>query len=87
VIEQTLGQQPCEQEIRFSHPSLCEVKLRNPHCKKVIAICSARTIGFRNKWTILEGWCGDPRIGPARRLHINDVLHRVKTKKTLANYR
>jgi len=32
-------------------------------------------------------WCGAPILGPPRRLHINNVPGRMKTKKTLANYR
>jgi hypothetical protein len=32
-------------------------------------------------------WYGAPILGPARRLHINNVPGRMKTKKTLANYR
>jgi hypothetical protein len=32
-------------------------------------------------------WCGAPILGPSRRLHINNVPGRMKTKKTLANYR
>ena len=30
---------------------------------------------------------GAPILGPARRLHINNVPGRMNTKKTLANYR
>jgi hypothetical protein len=32
-------------------------------------------------------WCGATILGPARRLHINNVPGSMKTKKTLANYR
>jgi hypothetical protein len=32
-------------------------------------------------------WCGASILGPARRLHINNVPGRMKTMKPLATYR
>jgi hypothetical protein len=36
---------------------------------------------------IVDVWCDEFNLAPTRRLYVNDVSERIKTKKILANYR
>jgi hypothetical protein len=36
---------------------------------------------------VVDVWCGEFNLAPTRRLYVNDVSGRIKTKRILANFR